>query len=343
MSGERHIFNVAEESLRRPWLSPLGITMAPINRAERRLVQELMVYRKERLWRENKRVMQPSEIATPLLEKRSAPEYYQTIYAEMLYEMMKQGYDPRELFVGSPKGVNILDFGCGNGQRTARLVGDNDVWGVDISSKLVAEAQSKGITANVINADDQDLPYDKGTFDLVYSFDVFEHLFNPEHALDQLRKVMKSKGVLIVTVPVLKQSTMQNNVAFHKQILKAIGKTDSPLANIEPEIGVRSFIDWVKFFSRHGFRPITRALGYSWDKKISIEEKIDLFMNPSKAGDICLVLSPINWLQGNNDQFDVEVAAGALSSHEFLSGLRIFPSEQAAALSLMSNPANTTY
>lgn len=71
----------------------------------------------------------------------------------------------------------VLDIGCGTGRSTldvAKLATAGSALGVDLSSRMLAEAQrrsqAEGITnAEFVQADAQVHPFDKGAFDLVIS------------------------------------------------------------------------------------------------------------------------------------------------------------------------------
>ncbi len=251
------------------------------------------------------------------LRPEDAPSYYQDLYPVMLREMIKRGNDPRRVFIGNPQGKEILDFGCGNGQITENLVGNNNIWGLDISPSLVEEAKTKGINAQVLDVDREKLPFPSDSFDLVYAFDVFEHIFKLDDVLEELHRVTQKTGLLIVTVPVLKPGTIEDNISFHRGIIADLGKDDSPFADMEPEIGLRTFSDWVEIFSSHGFSPITRAFGFSWDRDLDDRQRQDIFMSPNSAGNVCFILG--------KRPSDLEIASGVLSRYEMMTGLRLFP------------------
>lgn len=80
----------------------------------------------------------------------------------------------------------VLDLGCGCGYGSAylRASGAASVTGVDLDPRNIRYAQRRfdGVTFRV--ADAQRLPADLGTFDIVVSSNLFEHLTNVTPALD---------------------------------------------------------------------------------------------------------------------------------------------------------------
>lgn len=94
------------------------------------------------------------------------------------------------------KNCKVLDIGCGKGILLRKLAQENDLEGIGID---VVPARRSGIT--FVCADAQYLPFRDDTFDVVYSLGVLEHLPCTENALLESRRVLKSKGQALITVP----------------------------------------------------------------------------------------------------------------------------------------------
>lgn len=95
-------------------------------------------------------------------------------------------------------GGAILDAGVGLGELVAGL-SEFECHGVDISIPYLRRAKSKGI--NVTMAKLEELPFSDQYFDAVVSCDVLEHVFRLDSAIEQILRVLKSNGMLIVRVP----------------------------------------------------------------------------------------------------------------------------------------------
>lgn len=97
---------------------------------------------------------------------------------------------------------SILDVGCGEGTKLSRL-GNTKTYkvGVDISSTAIetAKKQYRGITFK--KADIENLPFTDHTFDAVYSAFVLEHTEKPQVVIEEMIRVTKEKGVVIIICP----------------------------------------------------------------------------------------------------------------------------------------------
>ena len=85
-----------------------------------------------------------------------------------------------------------MDFGCGISPYK-RLLAVDEYVGVEIES----EDKRKG----VIYYDGYTLPFEDGRFDSIISSEVFEHVFNIEHILMELNRVLKVGGTMLLTIP----------------------------------------------------------------------------------------------------------------------------------------------
>ena len=104
-----------------------------------------------------------------------------------------------------PKNVNsILDVGCGNGWVAKEfLPKGKQVYSLDISvtnpskaKKLYPGEKHFGITADSFH-----LPFNDNSFDCVISSEIIEHVYDPAEFINELFRVVKKGGSLIITTP----------------------------------------------------------------------------------------------------------------------------------------------
>ena len=91
----------------------------------------------------------------------------------------------------------VLDFGCGSKPYESLFTSVEQYVGVDMLDTGHPHRHSRVD----IFYDGEKLPFPDMAFDGVVSFEVLEHVFNPETVLGELRRVLKPGGMLLVTVP----------------------------------------------------------------------------------------------------------------------------------------------
>jgi len=96
--------------------------------------------------------------------------------------------------------TKVLDIGCGTGMMLKHLSKYGEVWGIDKDLKAVKYAKKKAPKAKIILGSlPERLPKEK--FDLVTVLDVIEHIDKDQEALKAAANILKSQGVLVITVP----------------------------------------------------------------------------------------------------------------------------------------------
>lgn len=97
-------------------------------------------------------------------------------------------------------GLRILNVGAGTGNDLKTLNKFGDTFVIDIDENAISMIDNK-LCVDKKNADVCKLPYKDDFFDVVVSFDVFEHIENDKKAIKEIYRVLKRNGVLIFTVP----------------------------------------------------------------------------------------------------------------------------------------------
>lgn len=99
-------------------------------------------------------------------------------------------------------GKAVLDAACGTGHglTTMREGGASWVLGVDRSSEI-RNADRSAANLEVCQADLSSIPLKDGSFDVVTSFETIEHLVAPENFLDEILRVLRPDGSLLMSTP----------------------------------------------------------------------------------------------------------------------------------------------
>ncbi len=99
-----------------------------------------------------------------------------------------------------PQGAKILDVGCGTGGNLVFLEKYGEVSGCDCAEEAIRYCRSRGC-GDVRIADICELPYPDCSYDLVTCLDVLEHIPLDTVAFQELARVTKPHGFLLLTVP----------------------------------------------------------------------------------------------------------------------------------------------
>lgn len=96
----------------------------------------------------------------------------------------------------------ILDLGCGTGEGTSRIYAEGmTVIAADLSPAMVRTAVRRFPVLQGCVADATGLPFGSGCFDIVQSLGVLEYIGPCERALQEMRRVLKPGGTLVLSVP----------------------------------------------------------------------------------------------------------------------------------------------
>ncbi len=97
------------------------------------------------------------------------------------------------------KGSKVLDLGCGDGRTGKKLLDQGfKVYACDMDVKRFEFKVVIPFKAGNLN---DPLPYENNTFDYVVFMEVIEHLYNPQHVISEIMRVLRPGGRLILSTP----------------------------------------------------------------------------------------------------------------------------------------------
>ena len=132
-------------------------------------------------------------------------DYYEELWANLPYDLQPPDWDLRREFLLSAisPGDRALDLGCGAGDFTAVIAqaGARSL-GVDVAEAALVRARSRhpGLEFRLVPIGGP-LPFEDGSFDLLWSSEVIEHIADTAGWLSEVRRVMAPGGRLLLTTP----------------------------------------------------------------------------------------------------------------------------------------------
>lgn len=179
----------------------------------------------------------------------------------------------------------ILDVGCGNGNFSVLLkkaCNTKEVYGIEISEKGVELAGRNGVKCHQLDIDEEDFPFEDDYFDAIFAGEVIEHLYDPDHFLDEVYRVLKPNGIFVLTTPNL--ASIHNRIALlfgfqpfsmnpsHRFRVGHI--TDSfRLHASNPDEGVKRETDHIHLFTYKALRAILERYNFEIIKAYGAKTK----------------------------------------------------------------------
>ncbi|MBC6369020.1 bifunctional 2-polyprenyl-6-hydroxyphenol methylase/3-demethylubiquinol 3-O-methyltransferase UbiG [Algoriphagus sp. AK58] len=102
------------------------------------------------------------------------------------------------------KGKKVLDIASGEGYGSNLLAKYAlEVVGVDISQDAIDHARKKYLSKNLRFQVGSvlDIPFESQVFDMVVSFETIEHISDHKKMIAEIKRVLKSDGLLIISTP----------------------------------------------------------------------------------------------------------------------------------------------
>jgi len=126
---------------------------------------------------------------------------------------------------------DILDIGSGTGVILKLLADFGTAYGMEISPEAIQFLRQRDVNLLVQSDANQSIPFKDNTFSVITCLDVLEHVDNDFSLIEEMFRVCKLCGHVIVTVPAFEILWSHHDVALHhkrrytkQQMLKRIRK-----------------------------------------------------------------------------------------------------------------------
>jgi len=188
---------------------------------------------KEKFFKKNDSELPPPKLRFKI-HGSTDPEKYAAVAIELKSDIEKQ---LAKLNKSLNSFDNILDFGCGCGRITQRLLdaAKPQLYGCDIDSKMISWDQKHIPQVKfTVNASRPPLIYEDDSFDLIIAVSVFSHL-NEEYQflwLEELSRILKPGGLLFITIHGKHAIELINPSSYVKEVFlkKGFVFTNNPVS-----------------------------------------------------------------------------------------------------------------
>ena len=142
-------------------------------------------------------------------------EYYEYLTKRSIHGYLYRRYVFHPRIIKYIKG-KCLDVGCGIGDFVKHCP---DCIGVEINDMLVEFCVERGLDVQLSQPDK--LPFGENSFDSIMLDNVLEHLSDPSALMQEISRVLRIAGVLVVGVPGTKgyASDPDHKIFYDKELL----------------------------------------------------------------------------------------------------------------------------
>lgn len=102
-----------------------------------------------------------------------------------------------------PTEGKVLEIGVWHGKNTQiyKKYSNADFYGIDLALENMAQAMPLLKEAKACDVGQNPIPWEDGSFDCVICTEVIEHVFDTDYLLEQVFRVLKNTGRLIISTP----------------------------------------------------------------------------------------------------------------------------------------------
>ena len=147
--------------------------------------------------------------------------------------LKQQKYKQVTIFLGPTKRLHCLDIGGDNGVISYMLRRNGGRWvsaDLDVAS---VEAIKHLVQTEVYQIDGNRTPFRSNEFDRIAIVDFLEHIPNDEQFIEELYRILKPGGMLVINVPNIKDGLLRN-------LRNALGQTDDKHGHLRPGYTINS-------------------------------------------------------------------------------------------------------
>jgi len=155
----------------------------------------------------------------------------------------------------------VLNIGCGTGPQALSYKDNYEIMvGVDINIDRLITSLKKAKIHNIkkfhpVNGNVEKLPVKNDSFDKILAIDIIEHVKNPEILCNEIYRVLKKDGLLLITFPAMhdKFTSLVSKIARLLRLRKKREKSKGPW-NPDDHNQDYPVQEWIKLVENSGFK-----------------------------------------------------------------------------------------
>ncbi|MDO6416780.1 class I SAM-dependent methyltransferase [Sphingomonas sp. BIUV-7] len=180
----------------------------------------------------------------------SAYDRWTPIYDLVFGPVFRQGR-ARSIEAAARIGGRVLEVGVGTGISLPFYGRGCSVYGIDISDKILDKARARAARLDNVEAievmDAEDLRFADGSFDVAIAQYVITAVPNPERALDELARVVRPGGEIIITTRIGAEGGTRASI-------------EKMLMPITSRLGFRTEFSWARYAAWEKGAPSVRLM-----------------------------------------------------------------------------------
>ncbi|MEX2030601.1 MAG: class I SAM-dependent methyltransferase [Anaerolineales bacterium] len=173
--------------------------------------------------------------------------------------LKRQKWTTLREFIGSTAGLDCLDIGSDNGVISYFLRRGGGRWkSADLDQRAV-ETIRRLVREDVYQIDGQSTPFGSNEFDQIVILDFFEHIETDREFVQELYRIIKSDGALVVNVPHWQSGMV-------RIVREALNQGDEAHGHVRPGYSLNSLEELLSgFFSIEEHRYYSGLFGHMFD------------------------------------------------------------------------------
>lgn len=202
------------------------------------------------------------------MEKQYYQEYYELERKNWWFRVRNQILMERvATLLKGKQSLKILNVGVATGSTSELLTQFGEVVSIEYDADCCEFAKEK-TGLNIVQGSILELPFEDGSYDLVCAFDVIEHVKDDGKAVSELKRVCKSDGWVVVSVPAFMFLWSHHDVINHHYRRYTMSMLQEVfLKEKNGQIAYKSYFNSILFLPIAAFRLVSEAIPKKWIRK----------------------------------------------------------------------------